>query len=300
MDEMQKLSVQPNLVTWNGVVARFNHCGLYPEAVITLQRMLSHGFKLDWLFHNYVTKEALWCDKCACSLDLSNVFDKKNQTEVGVCSAYLSGLARNGLADDALTIFRKIKNRQVEFNVVSWTSMITCCSQNGKRRCGYIAALMNGKAAHSLSLRSATTNNVYVAMGNCKEALEIFHLMQKCGQKGDHFSFACILSACRIENKVHMQLRGGTSQPQMSEIIEDLNDFKMELEKSEYHPITQFVLQDIKEGDKEQMLFGHSEKLPVVFGFLNTTHGATLQVIKNPRICGDCHMIMEFISKLKG
>ncbi|CAM8942170.1 unnamed protein product [Rhodiola kirilowii] len=530
VDEMQKVGVQPNLVTWNGIVAGLNQCGLCYEAVIMLRRMHCSGFKLDGSsvssvlpaigdledlrlgrqVHSYVLKAGLGCDKCvisalidmygkcACAFDMSKVFDEMDQAEVGVCNAYVTGLARNGLAKDALTVFRKIKDQGVVLNVVSWTSMIACCSQNGKDvealdliremqdhgvapnsvtipcmlpACGNIAALMHGKAAHCFSLRKGINDDVYVGSalidmyskcgkikasrlcfdamphknlvswnailggyamhGKCKEALEIFHLMQKSGQKPDHISFTCIfsafsqsgltkegweyfnrmtgeygikarmehyacmvsllgrvgkleeaysliqtmpyepdgciwgalLSSCRtynnlyigeiaarklfelepenpgnyvllsniyasksmwnevnkvrntmvslglrknpgcswieIKNKVHLLLAGDTSHPQMSKILEKLNELAVEMRKAGYIPITKFVLQDVEEQDKEQMLCGHSEKLAVVFGLLNTTQGSSLLVIKNLRICGDCHMFMKFISKFE-
>ncbi|KAK7861331.1 pentatricopeptide repeat-containing protein, partial [Quercus suber] len=59
--------------------------------------------------------------------------------------------------------------------------------------------------------------------------------------------------------------------------------------RTRLRPNTDFVLQDVEEQDKEQILCGHSEKLAGVFGLLSTSPGSPLQVIQNLRICGDCH-----------
>lgn len=528
INEMENSGVQPNLVTWNGIVSGFNQSGLYSNAVTILQKMHSYGFKLDGStvssvlpsigdlvsfklgrqVHGYVIKEGLGFDKCVTSalldmygkcsqaLDMSKVFNETDQTEVGVCNAYVTGLARNGLVEEALSLFRTIKDHGVKLNVISWTSMVACCSQNGKDiealdliremqdhkivpnsvtiscmlpACGNIAALMNGKAAHCYSLRKGINDDVYVrssvidmyakcgkikaarhcfdtmpyknlvtwnailggyAMhGKCKEALEIFHSLEMSGEKPDHVSFTCLLSAfsqsgrvkeaweyfnsmskdysvkvrmehyacmisllgrvgkldeaysliqtmpykpdgciygallssCRtynnlhmakiaaeklfelepnnpgnyvlisniyaskrmwnevndirntmirrglkkspgcswieIKNRVHTLLAGDTRHPQMSMIVEKLTELVAEMRKTGYIPNTKFVLQDVEEQEeKEQMLCGHSEKLAVVFGVLNSKEGSTLRVIKNLRICGDCHMFMKFLS----
>ena len=74
----------------------------------------------------------------------------------------------------------------------------------------------------------------------------------------------------------------------------------MEMKKSGYFPSSDFVLQDVEEQDKEQILCGHSEKLAVDFWLLNIGPGSPLRVMKNLRICGDCHVVVKFISHFEG
>ncbi|KAE8712695.1 hypothetical protein F3Y22_tig00110236pilonHSYRG00078 [Hibiscus syriacus] len=89
-----------------------------------------------------------------------------------------------------------------------------------------------------------------------------------------------------IKNRVYMLLAGDKSNPQMTEIIEKLHELSLEMKKAGYLPNTNLVLQDVDAQDKEQILCGHSEKLAVAFGLLNTPPGSPLQIIKNLRICG--------------
>nr|UPT48940.1 pentatricopeptide repeat protein AaPPR1125 [Agave angustifolia] len=42
----------------------------------------------------------------------------------------------------------------------------------------------------------------------------------------------------------------------------------------------------------------HSEKLAIAFGLLSTEAGAEIVVIKNLRVCEDCHMFMKLVSKI--
>ncbi|KAF9621657.1 hypothetical protein IFM89_025568 [Coptis chinensis] len=86
----------------------------------------------------------------------------------------------------------------------------------------------------------------------------------------------------------------------MAQIIEKLERLGMEMKKSGYRRDTNFVLQDVEEQDKENILCGHSEKLAVCLGLLSTPPGTCLRVIKNLRICGDCHNAMKFIARFEG
>lgn len=48
----------------------------------------------------------------------------------------------------------------------------------------------------------------------------------------------------------------------------------------------------------EQSLCHHSEKLAIAFGLMNTSPGTPIRVVKNLRVCGDCHSATKFISKI--
>ncbi|KAL6295521.1 hypothetical protein ACE6H2_003663 [Prunus campanulata] len=258
---------------------------LYADTVAVLQKMHSEGFRPDGSsissalpavghledlglgiqIHGYVVKQGLGSDKCvvsalidmygkrACSFEMSQVFHEMDQMDVGACNALVTGLSRNGLVDDALEVFRQFKDQGMELNIVSWTSIIASCSQNGKDM----------------------------------EALELFREMQVEGVEPNSVTIPCLLPACGniaalMHGKaahLHMLLAGDKAHPQMNQIIEKLNELSLEMKKSGYFPNTHFVLQDVEEQDKEQILCGHSEKLAVVLGLLNTPPGSSLRVL---------------------
>ncbi len=67
-----------------------------------------------------------------------------------------------------------------------------------------------------------------------------------------------------------------------------------------YVPDLSCVLHDVDEEQKEKMLLGHSEKLALAFGLIATPKGVPVRVIKNLRICVDCHNFAKFVSKVNG
>ena len=48
----------------------------------------------------------------------------------------------------------------------------------------------------------------------------------------------------------------------------------------------------------EQALSYHSEKVAIAFMLLNTKPGTPIRVLKNLRVCADCHMAIKLISKV--
>lgn len=60
------------------------------------------------------------------------------------------------------------------------------------------------------------------------------------------------------------------------------------------------VLHDIEEEEKEDALSKHSEKLAVAFGIARSCKGGAIRIVKNLRICQDCHIVMKMISKVYG
>ncbi|KAI7988922.1 Pentatricopeptide repeat-containing protein [Camellia lanceoleosa] len=73
-----------------------------------------------------------------------------------------------------------------------------------------------------------------------------------------------------------------------------------QMKEAGYVPETRFVLHDIDQEGKEEALLAHSERLAVAYGFLTTPARAQIRIIKNLRVCGDCHSALKIISKLVG
>jgi len=82
------------------------------------------------------------------------------------------------------------------------------------------------------------------------------------------------------------------------EITGFLEELVSEMRKRGYVPDTSSVMHDLEEHEKEQHLFLHSERLAVAFGILKSPPGSVIRVVKNLRVCGDCHTVMKFISEI--
>lgn len=74
-----------------------------------------------------------------------------------------------------------------------------------------------------------------------------------------------------------------------------------ELKLAGYVPDTSVVVHaDMDDQEKEITVRYHSEKLAIAFGVLNTPPRTTIRVVKNLRVCRDCHNAAKLISVVFG
>jgi len=59
-------------------------------------------------------------------------------------------------------------------------------------------------------------------------------------------------------------------------------------------------LYDLEEENKEELLSYHSEKLAVAFVLTRSSSGGPIRIMKNLRVCGDCHTAFRYISQIVG
>ncbi|XP_024017189.1 pentatricopeptide repeat-containing protein At2g15690, mitochondrial-like [Morus notabilis] len=88
--------------------------------------------------------------------------------------------------------------------------------------------------------------------------------------------------------------------PYKEEVYQKLKGLNGQLREAGYVPDTRYVLHDIDEEAKEQALQYHSERLAIAYGLISTPPRTTLRIMKNLRICGDCHNAIKIMSKIVG
>ncbi|KAK7318936.1 hypothetical protein RJT34_03645 [Clitoria ternatea] len=103
-----------------------------------------------------------------------------------------------------------------------------------------------------------------------------------------------------VRSRVHEYRAGDTSHPENDKIYALLRGMKAQMKEAGYIPETKFVLHDIDQEGKEEALLAHSERLAVGYGLLSSSARSPIRVIKNLRVCGDCHTALKIISKLVG
>ena len=107
-------------------------------------------------------------------------------------------------------------------------------------------------------------------------------------------------SSIEVNNKVHEFVAGDKKHPNSKEIYMMLEEINGWLKAHGYTPQTEIVLHDLGERQKEQSLEVHSEKLAMAFGLISTQPGTTIKIVKNLRVCLDCHAVTKLISKITG
>jgi len=96
----------------------------------------------------------------------------------------------------------------------------------------------------------------------------------------------------------HVFTSGDQSHPQVKEIYEKLEKLEGKMREAGYQPETELALHDVEEEERELMVKVHSERLAIAFGLIATEPGTEIRIIKNLRVCLDCHTVTKLISKI--
>lgn len=105
-------------------------------------------------------------------------------------------------------------------------------------------------------------------------------------------------SVLEVDGEVHEFLVGDKSHPRYDEIEAMLGEISRRLKLAGYVANTNPVLFDIEEEEKEDALCKHSEKVAIAFGLISLKEGVPIRIVKNLRVCWDCHDVTKMISKL--
>lgn len=78
-----------------------------------------------------------------------------------------------------------------------------------------------------------------------------------------------------------------------------MSEMKKKLKCVGHVPDTTQVLLCIEgEKEKEAELENHSERLAIAFGLINVKPGIPIRIMKNLRVCNDCHSVTKLLSKI--
>ncbi|KAK7364166.1 hypothetical protein VNO80_12611 [Phaseolus coccineus] len=284
----------PNLVSWNAVISGYAMHGKAKETMEMFRMMQQSGQKPDSITFTCILSACAQNGLTEEGWHYYNNMSKEHGIEPKMehYACMVTLLSRVGKLEEAYSM---IKEMPFEPDACVWGALLSSCRVHNNLSLGEIAAEKLFPLEPANPGNYVLLSNIYASKGLWDEENRIREMMKSKGlRKNPGYSWI------EVGHKVHMLLAGDQSHPQMKDILEKLDKLNMEMKKSGYLPKTNFVLQDVEEQDKEQILCGHSEKLAVVLGLLNTSPGQPLQVIKNLRICDDCHAVIKAISRLEG
>ncbi|CAN1815251.1 Pentatricopeptide repeat-containing protein At3g49710 [Linum perenne] len=227
-------------------------------------------------------------------------FNQTHDPNVFSYNALLDAYAKHSHPELARQLFDNIPQP----DLVSYNTLISAYADCGNAA----AALKHGdtelaeKAANKL-LRLEPANatpyvllaNIYTDSGKWEDVAKVRKLMRERGIKKVP---GC--SWLELQNKVHVFVAEDNSHPMMKQIRDYLNWMVMKIKQAGYVPELRCALikdnDETRDENKETSLRHHSEKLAVAFGLMSTRDGEPITVMKNLRICGDCHNAMKYIS----
>lgn len=201
-------------------------------------------------------------------------------------------LGRAGCLDEALRFIIKMP---IKPDVVVWGALLGSCRTHSNFPLGEYAA------RHILELDPRHCGayvflcNVYARAADSGGLAKVTRMMEQSGMERIPGR-----SWIEVNHFVHQFFAGDKSHPENDRIYAKLDELAKLLELEGYVPNTSSVAYDIEEEEKQQSLYFHSEKIAVAFGLISTPKGTDIRVVKNLRVCGDCHSAIKLISKIVG
>lgn len=281
-----------DVVSWNSMISGYSHHGLSNKALEVFQNMLRVGE-----FPNYVTFVGVLS---ACShLGLVNEgFYILNHLmkEMGITpgvehyTCIVGLLSRAGMLEKAENFMR---STPIDWDVVAWRTLLNACQVHrnfglGKRVAELILNLDPNDVGTYVLL-----SNMYAKARRWDGVVKMRRLM-----RGRDIKKEPGVSWIQVRGSTHVFVSEDKKHPQSTLIHEKLAELLTQIKLVGYVPDIANVLHDVEDEQKEEYLRYHSEKLAVAFGIINIPSGAPIHVIKNLRMCEDCHTAVRLISQV--
>ncbi|KNA03358.1 hypothetical protein SOVF_210000 [Spinacia oleracea] len=279
-------------VTWTSMIIALAQHGFGEEAIELFEEMLVLDIKPDHVTYVGVlvacTHVGLVEEGKSYYNMMQNVHKIKPTASHYSCMVDLLG--RAGLLQEVQDFVKKMP---IEPDNIAWGSILASCNVHKNVELAKVAAERLLLLDPGNSGAFASLANIYSACGKWAEAAKVRKSMKKKGIKKDQG-----LSWLQVKNEVHVFGSEDALHPQREAIFTKMAKIWDEIKKMGFVPDTGSVLHDLDDEAKEHILKHHSEKLAIAFGLLNTPNNTTLTIMKNLRVCNDCHSAIKFISKL--
>ncbi|KAL3506491.1 hypothetical protein ACH5RR_031873 [Cinchona calisaya] len=175
----------------------------------------------------------------------------------------------------------------------AWAALLSACKRHGNTDMGVRVAdclLTLGPQDPSTCI---LLSNVYAGSGIWKNVSKVRKVMEDMETKKEPG-----YSWIDLGKESLVFYAGESSIPMKNEISYLLKEMDAKMRKRGYVPDTSLVLHDMEQQEKERQLFWHSERLAVAYGLLKSVPGAVIRIVKNLRVCGDCHTVLKFICSI--
>ncbi|KAL4200892.1 hypothetical protein AMTRI_Chr02g255900 [Amborella trichopoda] len=187
-----------------------------------------------------------------------------------------------------------IKSMPMEPSSLVWRTFLGACRVHGD-------TILGNQAANKLIELEPQDPVSYVLASNMYASGERWDDVAKTRamMRGNQVKKEPGCSWVVMKDGIHVFVSGDMSHPNIDEIYAKLKMLTRQMRAAGYVPETKFALYDLEMESKEELLSYHSEKLAIAF-VLTRSSEKTIRIIKNLRVCGDCHKAFKYISEIVG
>lgn len=292
--EVFKRQNERDLVSWNSMISGFAQHGQVKKALEVFVDMQRQQLKFDGITFIGVIS--------ACThaglVDEGQRYFNLMVEDHNICptmehySCMVDLYSRAGMLEKAMGI---INGMPFPASATVWRTLLASCRVHRNLELGKLAAEKLISLQPQDSAAYVLLSNIYAAAGNWQERAKVRKLMDERKVKKE-----AGYSWIEVKNKTYSFLAGDLSHPLSDKIYSKLEELNSRLRDMGYQVDTNYVLHDVEEEHKAAILSQHSERLAIAFGLISTSPGTPIQIVKNLRVCGDCHNVIKLISMIEG
>lgn len=286
-----------NTVSLNSMIAGYAQHGVEVESLRLFELMLQKNVAPTSITFISVLSACAHTGKVEAGQKYFNMMKEKFgiEPEAEHFSCMIDLLGRAGKLREAETI---IETMPFNPGSIEWAALLGACRKHENMELAVKAANQFIQLEPCNATPYVMLSNMYASVGRWEEAATVKRLMRDRGLKKKP---GC--SWIEVDKRVHAFVAEDTSHPNIKEIHDYLGEMLRKIKKAGYVPDVRWALVKDEAAvveEKERRLMHHSEKLAVAYGLITTREGMPILVVKNLRICGDCHNAVKFISVVAG
>ncbi|KAL9679680.1 hypothetical protein QQ045_017546 [Rhodiola kirilowii] len=200
-----------------------------------------------------------------------------------------------GRAGELHKVEEFINNMPISPNILIWRTVLGACGRtNPNSELGRKAAEALLQMEPQNGVNYVLLSNMHASGGNWGDVANARTAMKGAAAKKEAGR-----SWVTMKDGVHVFVSGDRSHPEKDLIYEKLRELNQKMRDAGYVPQTRYAFYDLDLENKEELLSYHSEKLAVAF-VLTRKSTLPIRIMKNLRVCGDCHSAFKYISNIAG
>nr|GME04190.1 pentatricopeptide repeat-containing protein At2g15690 [Ipomoea batatas] len=272
---------------------------------------------------------------CWSMMDARRVFDHMPERNIDTWHLMINGYALNGLGDDGLSLFEQMRTLGIQPNGQTFLAVFEACASADAIDEAFIH-FESMKTDYGIAPQIEHYLGLLGVLAKCGHLTEAEEFIEKLPFEPTVAVWEALMNFARIHGDIDLEDRAEqlwrasqvplednvpskiTPPPPKKQpvnmlegksrlaefrsptLYKDEEKMRAAMKEQAYVPDTRYVLHDIDQEAKEQALLYHSERLAIAYGLISTPARTPLRIIKNLRVCGDCHNAIKIMSRIVG
>lgn len=296
-DKVFKRIPNPSVVPYTSMIVGAAKYGLGTLSLQLFQEMIDRRIKPNDITFVGVLHACSHSGLIDKGLELFSSMDRKYgvmpDAKHYTCIADMLG--RVGRVQEAHELAKSVQVERDDGYALLWGTLLSASRLHGRVDIALEASKRLIESNQQVAGAYVTMSNTYALAGDWESVHNLRSEMKRSGVFKEPGS-----SWIEIKDSTFLFHAGDISKcSQGREMLNLLRELEGKMKSRGYVGVTTgLVFVDVEEEAKEEIVSLHSEKLALAFGLINTSKGVTIRIMKNLRMCRDCHETFKLISDI--